>query len=205
MSRLSLSTIQRAERGDKIRETSLRRIAEVLNVTLEDLESSGPSIEAVKSPGSYRFAEHRAGQLIIFCTTFFVFVSHWLSYYYQLNSIGRNVSLGDVLTIVLKISVVLATFTWLFHSAKTIYVWGYYFTTGMFLLVAIALSYWNSDLDQSSRPSVFFPVYFTLMTSALLVFHVLQISTSLSGDYSSNSKLGDFNSVIRSKFQRVSN
>lgn len=183
---ISLRTVQRAESGHHISQTSLKILADYFGVSLESL-TDPIRIENAKSDITGNRAlkslnGHRAAQLIIFVSTFFVCVAQWLAYYANITPGTSDASLWTILSYVSQIAIVAAVFTYIFNHAKVTFIWGYYATTAAFVTCSIGLQVWNSGLKENANALLLNPAFFTLMLFSLLVFHVLQMALSLKGE-----------------------
>lgn len=181
---LSLRTIQRAESGENIANSSWAALAEYFGVSisslkefyiLADLKPSAPY-------ASGRLSQHRAAQLIIFSITFFVCIGQWMAYYAYLNDSQSNATLGTILSYLSQIALGAAMFVYLFNRAKVTFVWSYYITTTAFVLCAIGINYWTKPAVDPETFSPLCPVFYTLMLLTLVVFHVLQMALTLKGE-----------------------
>jgi transcriptional regulator with XRE-family HTH domain len=181
---LGLRTIQRAESGENIANSSWSALAEYFEVSMDSLKASYVLDELIEAPPNRpdRLGQHRAAQFIIFSVTFFVCIGQWMAYYAYLNDSPGDASLGTILSYLSQIALGAAIFVYLFNRAKVTFVWSYYITVAAFVLCAIGINYWTLPIVDSDTFSPLFPVFYTLMLLTLVLFHVLQVALSLKGE-----------------------
>lgn len=181
---LSLRTIQRAESGDNVATSSWNALADYFGVDARALKTEPLDTQEPKKRNNqtHNLAEHRAIQLIIFGVTFFVCVSQWGAYYAFFNPQPDDVSLSTILLYLSEIALGAAIFICLFNHAKVIFVWSYYLVTAAFIACAISIAAWAEPYAGTASHALLFPAFYTLMLSALLIFHVLQTALSLKGE-----------------------
>jgi len=178
---LSLRTIQRVESGHPVSNASWKTLSEYFALSTESLKEQA-RLSAPQSELESDLSRHRALQLIIFVVTFFVCISQWLAYYAWLNPGNESASLGRILMVISEIAFAAAIFAYLFNRSRITFVWSYYATAAAFLIVAIAVDFWSAPFEESPTGRLLYPVFYTLMLMALLVFHVLQMAMSLKGE-----------------------
>lgn len=183
---LSLRTIQRAESGQRVSNSSMRSLADFFNVEVDALEKWGKNMtnedNTKLSLIPQNLTYHRAAQLIIFSVVFIVCISQWLAYYASLNEVSDDASLGRILSIIAAIALGAAIFVYIFNMAKLTFYFSYYVITIAFLVLGIALDIWTQDFADSANYLLYFPIFYTLLLLVLCIIHVMQLALSLNSE-----------------------
>jgi len=183
---VSLRTIQRAESGRRVGNSSLRSLAEFFDVNIDDLrrrdtrllQAMLASAEMTRDP----LAIHRALQLILFAVVFFVTVFQWLSYRAYLNPVDSDASLWFILGYLTRIAIAASVFAYLFSLARVTFVTVYYLAVAGFVAGAVVLAVLTRNFTGTASYALVFPVYYSLMLLVMTSIHTLQLALSLRGE-----------------------
>lgn len=179
---ISLRTIQRIERGEKVSDASLKVLADYFQTSAEALDPS--SKQDSLSYGAHLLQHsdfHRSVQIVILFIVYFICISQ-RPIASGISGLTVDASLGEILFYLFKVTAFFTVFSYLFYTAKKIFLFTYYLTTALFVVTAFALQYLLNGYEGSSTYPLFFSVYFVLMLLSLSSIHIVQLSTSLKNE-----------------------
>lgn len=184
---ISLRTIQRIEKGERVSEISLKTLADSLNSDITSLYQNEKTKESnLERKSALPISAHLSAQIIILFVTYFICVTQWYAFYSRTNPAPVDMSLGKTLLYLLQITLVFSVFAYAFYAAKKVFISGYYITTALFVFTAIALNVWTGEQNDSVSYQLFFPVYSTLMLLSLVAIHMVQLALSLKDEAKSS-------------------
>ena len=179
---ISLRTIQRIERGEKVSGASLKVLADYFQTTTEALNP--PKKQDSFSYGAHLLQNsdfHRSVQIVILFIVYFVCISQ-RPIASVISGLTGDASLGEILFFLFKVTAFFTVFAYLFYTAKKIFLFTYYLTTALFVATAFALRYFLNGYEGSATYPLFFSVYFVLMLLSLCSIHIVQLATSLKNE-----------------------
>lgn len=179
---ISLRTIQRIERGEKVSDASLTVLANYFETPAEALYPSRKQDSL--SYGAHLLQNsdfHRSVQIIILFIVYFVCISQ-RPIASVISGLTGDASLGEILFFLFKVTAFFTVFAYLFYTAKKIFLFTYYLTTALFIATAFALRYFLNGYEGSATYPLFFSVYFVLMLLSLCSIHIVQLATSLKNE-----------------------